>query len=338
VAIEPPLYDAVQAAVEVALREDRTAHDITTAATVPKSLKGKARFVAREAGIVAGMPVVEEVFLRTHRSVSVRVIAADGEPFQAGQVIAIAEGPVRALLQGERVALNFLQRLCGIATLTRGFVDAVAGTWAEILDTRKTTPGLRALEKYAVRCGGGTNHRFDLASMAMIKDNHREALSRMERSLADGVREIREISPGVAVEVEIDGLDDLEAALEAEPEWILLDNMSVDDMAEAVRLNAGRAKLEASGGVTLANRCQVGSMSMLKSRVGAEWVSAPTEMKSTPASAMARTVSSATPPEASSEGPLSEPPPSLSRSLTAPRSVSVSMLSSRRTSAPVPRA
>jgi nicotinate-nucleotide pyrophosphorylase (carboxylating) len=155
------------------------------------------------------------------------------------------------MLQAERVALNYLQRLCATATLTRRFVDAVAGTGAVILDTRKTTPGMRDLEKYAVRCGGGTNHRRDLAVMAMIKDNHREALARAELSLEEGVKAIRARSPAVAVEVEIDSLDQLEEALAGKPEWILLDNMSARDMAEAVRIVAGRSKLEASGGATL---------------------------------------------------------------------------------------
>ena len=141
--------------------------------------------------------------------------------------------------------------MCGTATLTREFVDAVLGTNAVILDTRKTTPGMRDLEKYAVRCGGGTNHRRDLAAMAMIKDNHREALARSELSLAAGVGAIRERTPGVSVEVEIDSLDDVAAALEGAPEWILLDNMSTEDMAEAVRRVRGEAKLEASGGVNL---------------------------------------------------------------------------------------
>jgi nicotinate-nucleotide pyrophosphorylase (carboxylating) len=167
-------------------------------------------------------------------------------------VLAEVNGPVRALLQAERVALNFVQRLGGIATLTRSFVDAVAGTSAVILDTRKTTPGLRDLEKYAVRCGGGVNHRRDLAAMAMIKDNHREAAGRAGLSLAEAVRRIRARTPGIAVEVEIDSLDQLDAALEGQPEWILLDNMPPDQMAEAVRRVAGRARLEASGGVTLA--------------------------------------------------------------------------------------
>jgi nicotinate-nucleotide pyrophosphorylase (carboxylating) len=252
VAIEPPPQEAIRAAVDAALAEDRATDDVTTAATVAQSLKGRALFVAREPGVLAGMPVVEDVFRCLDRDVRLLPALAEGASFEAGALLAEANGPVRALLQGERVALNFLQRLGGTATLTRAFVAAVAHTGAVILDTRKTTPGLRALEKYAVRCGGGTNHRFDLAGMAMIKDNHREALARMERSLADGVREIRDLSPGVPVEVEIDALDDLEAALEAAPEWILLDNMNVDDMATAVRLNAGRAKLEASGGVTLA--------------------------------------------------------------------------------------
>jgi len=177
--------------------------------------------------------------------------ATEGEGFEAGAVLAAVEGPVRGILQAERVALNFLQRLSGTATLTRSFVDAIAGTMAVILDTRKTTPGLRALEKYAVRCGGGTNHRSDLASMAMIKDNHREALARSGKSLAEGVAAIRARAPGIPVEVEIDRLHELEAALAAAPEWILLDNMSTADMAEAVRQTAGRAKLEASGGVSL---------------------------------------------------------------------------------------
>jgi nicotinate-nucleotide pyrophosphorylase (carboxylating) len=175
----------------------------------------------------------------------------EGEAFEAGGVLGTIEGPVRALLQGERVALNFLQRMSGTATMASRYVASVDGTSAVILDTRKTTPGLRDLEKYAVRCGGATNHRRDLAVMAMIKDNHREALARAGLTLAEGVAAIRARTPGVAVEVEIDRLDQLAAALAGNPEWILLDNMSTADMAAAVRLVAGRAKLEASGGVRL---------------------------------------------------------------------------------------
>ena len=237
--------------VEAALAEDRTFDDVTTLATVTASLRGTARFVAKADGVLAGMPVVLEAFRVLDQSAAMQVYIEEGGAFRTGEVLAEVECSVRAMLQAERVALNFLQRLCGTATLTRAFVDAVAGTKAVILDTRKTTPGLRDLEKYAVRCGGGTNHRRDLAVMAMIKDNHREALARAELSLAEGVAAIRARTPGVWVEVEIDDLTELEVALAGEPEWVLLDNMSTSDMFEAVRQTRGRAKLEASGGVSL---------------------------------------------------------------------------------------
>ncbi|MBI2765375.1 MAG: carboxylating nicotinate-nucleotide diphosphorylase [Chloroflexi bacterium] len=238
-------------AVAGALDEDRALSDITTLATVEPSLAGRAVFVAKEPGVLAGIGVAAAVFLRIDPTVAFTRYAQDGDAFAAGAELAAATGAVRAILQGERVALNFLQRLSGTATLTRAFVNAVGDTRAVILDTRKTTPGLRDLEKYAVRCGGGTNHRRDLAVMAMIKDNHREALARDGKSLAEGVAAIRALAPGAPVEVEVDGLADLEAALAGSPEWVLLDNMSVADMTEAVRIAAGRAKLEASGGVRL---------------------------------------------------------------------------------------
>ncbi len=249
--VEPLGPEIVARIVAAALAEDRAAEDATTLATVEPGLMGRGLFVAKEAGVLAGIAVAEATFRAIDGRVEVTRRAEDGERFAAGDVLAIAVGPVRALLQGERVALNFLQRLSGTATLTRAFVDAIAGTNAVILDTRKTTPGLRDLEKYAVRCGGGTNHRRDLAVMAMIKDNHREALAREGRSLADGVAAIRARTPGIAVEVEIDRLQQLEGALAGGPEWVLLDNMNVAYMAEAVRQTAGRAKLEASGGVNL---------------------------------------------------------------------------------------
>jgi nicotinate-nucleotide pyrophosphorylase (carboxylating) len=235
----------------VALDEDRAIDDVTTLATVPEALQGRAVFVAKQAGVAAGLGIAQAVFRDLSLVVGFERRVEEGEPFAARAELAIVEAPVRALLQGERVALNFLQRLCATATLTRQFVDAIAGTRAVILDTRKTTPGLRDAEKYAVRCGGGTNHRRDLASMAMLKDNHLAAIARAGGSIADAVTAVREYSPGVAVEVEIDGLDQLEAALAAAPEWILLDNMPVDAMREAVFRTAGRAKLEASGGVNL---------------------------------------------------------------------------------------
>lgn len=241
----------IRGVVQAALDEDRAFEDATSLATVTPSLIGTARLVAKEDGVLAGLAVFEAAFQLVNPSSKTHGLVRDGERFRSGDVLAEVTGPVRGLLQAERVALNFLQRLSATATLTREFVEAVAGTRAVILDTRKTTPGMRDFEKYAVRCGGGTNHRRDLAVMAMIKDNHREALDRAELSLGDGVRAIRERTPGITVEVEIDSVGDLEAALEARPEWVLLDNMSPDEMRRAVEQTAGRAKLEASGGVSL---------------------------------------------------------------------------------------
>jgi len=243
--------EIVSKAVAAALEEDRGLEDVTTLAVVEAGLSGVARFLAKEAGVLAGLDVALETFRQIDGSVQLQRLLEDGERFEGGTVVAEGRGPVRALLQGERVALNFIQRMSGTATLTRRFVDAVAGTRAVILDTRKTTPGMRDMEKYAVRCGGGTNHRRDLAVMAMIKDNHREALERRGWTLAQGVAAIRRRTPGVPVEVEIDSLNELEAALAAGPEWVLLDNMAAAEMADAVLRTHGRARLEASGGVTL---------------------------------------------------------------------------------------
>lgn len=243
--------DLVTRLVRDALEEDRAFDDVTTLATVSSKLTGTASFLAKEEGVLAGMPVALEAFRQLDPDARLSVHVAEGSAFTDRTILAEVTCSVQAMLRAERVALNFLQRMSGAATLTRRFVDAVRGTRAVILDTRKTTPGLRDFEKYAVRCGGGTNHRRDLAAMAMIKDNHREALERMERTLADGVEAIRGRTPGIAVEVEIDSLTQLASALEAKPEWVLLDNMDTGEMAEAVRRAAGRAKLEASGGVNL---------------------------------------------------------------------------------------
>lgn len=250
--IDPIASGVVAALVSIALLEDAAASDVTTLATVAPDLRGRAEFLAKENGVLAGIPFAAAALRETDPNVHVEVLAEEGTRFVRGDILARAEGPVRAILQAERVALNFLQRLSGTATLTRQFVDAVGGTSAVILDTRKTTPGLRVAEKYAVRCGGGTNHRRDLESMAMIKDNHREALRREGLTLAQGVAAIRQRTPGVPVEVEVDSLAELQAALEANPDWVLLDNMTLGDMAAAVAMAAGRTKLEASGGITLA--------------------------------------------------------------------------------------
>ncbi len=238
--------------VEAALAEDRASEDITTLALIQNDLRGEALVVAREPGVLCGLTVATEVFHQLDQAVTLAEGVEEGCAFEPGQAVARFEGPVKALLAGERVALNFLQRLSGVATATRECVERVAGTEAVILDTRKTTPGLRDLEKYAVRCGGGVNHRRDLASMAMIKDNHLEALARDGRTMAEAVAAIRRRTPGAHVEVEVERLEQLEGAIAAGAEWVLLDNMSLDDMREAVRLTAGRAKLETSGGITLA--------------------------------------------------------------------------------------
>ena len=246
---EPPAIELIDRIVRNALDEDRAWEDATTLAVVPEGLQGIGTFVAKDDGVLAGFIVAARCFALINSRVNVSHALAEGERFRRGDVIGEVRGPARAILQAERVALNYLQRLSATATLTRAYVDAAAGTRAEILDTRKTTPGMRDFEKYAVRCGGGTNHRRDLAVMAMVKDNHREALG--TAGLGTAVRLIRERTPGIAVEVEIDELDQLGAALEGKPEWVLLDNMTVEQMAQAVRINRGRARLEASGGVRL---------------------------------------------------------------------------------------
>lgn len=249
--VEPLDPELVTLVVRAALEEDCAFHDATTLATVDAGLVGTASFLAKEDGVLAGMPVALEAFRQLDAGAVITTHINEGGSFTAGAVLAEVTCSVRGMLRAERVALNFLQRMSGTATLAHRFVDAVAGTRAVILDTRKTTPGLRDVEKYAVRCGGATNHRRDLATMAMIKDNHREALGRIGRSLRDGVNAIRERTPGILVEVEIDSLSQVAEALDARPDWILVDNMNTGELAEAVRRVGGRVKLEASGGVNL---------------------------------------------------------------------------------------
>ncbi len=232
-----------------ALQEDAAFNDLTTIATVLSDRRTRAIVVAREHGVVAGVPLALEAFRRLDPKVSIRVDLEDGAAVSAGTPVLFVTGHTRGLLSAERVALNYLQRLSGIATLTARFVDAVRGTNAKILDTRKTTPGWRALEKYAVRAGGGVNHRMDLASGVLIKDNH---LSALDGDIALAIRRAREIAPaGCKVEIECDTLDQVERAITAGADIILLDNMTNDDMRRAVVSIGGRALVEASGGVTL---------------------------------------------------------------------------------------
>ncbi len=229
--------------VRAFLAEDVGEGDLTTEAVVPAGARLDASLLLQEAGVVCGLDVAEAVFRELDPNLEFDALARDGDVIH-GEVARLS-GNARAILTGERTALNLLGRLSGIATLTRRYVDAVAGTGAQILDTRKTTPGLRALEKLAVRCGGGTNHRFGLFDAILIKDNH----LRLAGGVAEAVRRARE--QGVAVEVECETLEDVRDALAAGADTILLDNMRPAELREAVALVGGRAKTEASGRVTL---------------------------------------------------------------------------------------
>jgi nicotinate-nucleotide pyrophosphorylase (carboxylating) len=241
--LEPAVLARV---VEQALSEDVGSGDLTTDAIVPADTRRRARLLLQQPGVVSGVPVAEAVFRALDSDVSVRALAPEGARVeQVPAAVAELEGPARALLTGERVALNLFARMSGIATLTRRYVDLVEGTGVQILDTRKTTPGLRALEKYAVRCGGGANHRMGLDDAILIKDNHVRIAGGIEPALAA----VRAAGSDRPVEIEADTLAQVEQALAAGAERILLDNMSPAEVARAVELVHGRALLEASGGI-----------------------------------------------------------------------------------------
>ena len=234
--------------IDAALREDMPEGDITSESVIPTGAVSEAVLLAKEDGILAGLPVARRVFEKIDPSVEFTEKLQDGAAFKKSDILARLKGPTIALLKGERTALNFLQRLSGIATITRRFVDAAAGTKAKILDTRKTTPGLRLLEKHAVKMGGGTNHRISLSDMVLIKDNHLRHVG----SVAEAVRRARAvIRPGVRVEVEAADLAQVRDALAAGADIIMLDNMTLEAMREAVALSAGRVPLEASGNMSL---------------------------------------------------------------------------------------
>lgn len=237
--------------IALALAEDIGAGDLTCRYFVAAERHGQARIFAKQGAVVSGANVAAEVFHRVDPEISVRLVREDGEAVEPGDTVLEVSGAVRSILTGERVALNFLQRLSGIATLTRRFVQAVSGHRAQILDTRKTTPGLRALEKAAVAAGGGVNHRFGLFDMVMVKDNHLAADSRPEH-VQECIRRFRAENPGLRVELEADTLSQVRTFLTLQGvDVILLDNMTAGELSEAVRLGAGRVQFEASGGVNL---------------------------------------------------------------------------------------
>jgi nicotinate-nucleotide pyrophosphorylase (carboxylating) len=272
--------EACQRLIALALDEDLNGTgDLTSQAVIPADLTGQAAFVARADGVVAGLPAVALVLAAVDGSLAFEMSARDGTTVRRGESLATVAGPMQALLSAERTALNFLQRLSGVATQTRHFVDAVAGTRARILDTRKTTPGWRLLEKYAVRCGGGTNHRLGLYDGVLIKDNHLAALADQPTAITKAVQLARaRFGKAVSLEIEIDGLSQLDEALACRPDIILLDNMRLPDMAIAVQRRnvvAPSILLEASGGVTFTTVAAIAATGVDRISVGQLTHSAP---------------------------------------------------------------
>jgi nicotinate-nucleotide pyrophosphorylase (carboxylating) len=263
-----------RAIVAAALEEDDTKHDITTAATVLSDRRARCRLVARQPGVIAGLPLACEAFGQLDKAVTTRISHDDGSRVDRDTPVMFLSGHARGLLSAERVALNFVQHLSGIASLTARYVEAVTGTRAHILDTRKTTPGLRRLEKYAVRAGGGLNHRMDLSSAVLIKDNH---LAAVDGDIRAAVKRARALaSSGTKVEVECDTLDQVKTAIDAEADVIMLDNMSLVELREAVKLVDGSAVTEASGGVTLETVRRI-------AETGVDWISVGALTHSAPA-------------------------------------------------------
>jgi len=244
-----------------ALKEDIGSGDVTTVNTVPADVRLVGEFLVKARGVIAGLEVVGWVFEALDESIEYHALRADGDPVEEGDVVARVRGTGGAILTAERTALNLLQRMSGIATMTRQYVDALSGTGAVILDTRKTVPGLRALDKWAVRLGGGRNHRMGLYDMILIKDNHIQAAG----GIAQAVKSARRGST-VPIEVEAETLEQFDEALAQNVDRIMLDNMTTDELREAVRRAGGRVELEASGGITLATVSEVG-------RTGVDYIS-----------------------------------------------------------------
>jgi nicotinate-nucleotide pyrophosphorylase (carboxylating) len=261
----PELPLAISQAIKRALEEDIGSADVTTETIVPAAATLRGRIVAKQDGVVAGIEVAKQVMLALNEHVHFKIKVAEGSVVTRGTVVAELDGPARALLTGERTALNFLGRMSGIATLTRRFVEAVSCTRAVILDTRKTVPGLRITDKLAVQLGGGQNHRFGLFDLVLIKDNHIDFAG----SITVAVTRVRESGTKLKIEVEARTLDHVREALGLGVERILLDNMSIETMREAVATCARKAKLEASGNVTLDNVLEVAATGVDYISVGA---------------------------------------------------------------------
>jgi nicotinate-nucleotide pyrophosphorylase (carboxylating) len=260
----PLKQQELQKVVRAALDEDQAFNDLTTIATIVSDRRARATLVARQSGTICGIALALEAFRVLDPKASIRVDREDGWRVIEGDPVLFVTGHARGLLGAERVALNFMQRMSGIATLTARFVDLIEGTRAKILDTRKTTPGWRVLEKYAVRTGGGINHRMDLASAILIKDNH---LAACDGDIALAVRRVREMSPaGMQIEVEVESPEQVRAAVDAGAHIVLLDNMSIDDLRESVKVADGRVKTEASGGVNLSTVRAI-------AETGVDWIS-----------------------------------------------------------------
>lgn len=248
----------LDAVIDIALKEDTAHGDVTSEALLPPALAGKAEILVKDKGVLAGIEVAARVFHRVDPLLKIEILIKDGTAIKPGDIAANINGSVGAMLKAERTALNFLQRLSGIATLTAQYVKEIEGFTAGIYDTRKTTPGLRLLEKYAVRMGGGHNHRLHLGDAVLIKDNHIAALRAMGLGLKDIVAKARQKAPaGITIEVEVTSAREAADALKAGADIIMLDNMSVSEMKQVVNMGAGKAKLEASGNVTLENVRQV---------------------------------------------------------------------------------
>jgi len=248
---DPPLA-AVRAIVDLALAEDAPWGDLSSEAAIPAAATAVARLVSRVDGVLAGGLALATAFRHADPRIEVQLLLADGAALTPGAEVAVVGGPARGILTGERVALNLAQRLSGVATLSRAYVDAVAGTSARIVDTRKTTPGLRVLEKAAVRAGGARNHRHSLSDAVMLKDNHLAVLAAEGLGVADAIKAVRSRIPHTTtLEVEVDRLDQIDAVLDGGADIILLDNFTLADLATAVAQIDGRALIEASGGVRL---------------------------------------------------------------------------------------